>query len=108
MVASDVVAERGRLFDARAGAGADVNLELAGVHGGEEILAEPGRKQANRANGEDQEENQEDRGVIHAEGEQAQVSAAEALKARLEGELKADERIAAGAFPVQPLRRRAP
>ena len=35
----DVVAERGRLLDARAGAGADVNLELAGVDRRKEVLA---------------------------------------------------------------------
>jgi hypothetical protein len=36
----DVIAERGGLFDARAGAGADVNLELAGVDRREEVLAQ--------------------------------------------------------------------
>ena len=76
----DVVAERGGLFDARAGAGADVNLELAGVHRGEEVLAQKRRK-SQRADGEEQEEDQKDRRVIHAQGQQAQIAAAKTVEA---------------------------
>jgi hypothetical protein len=42
----DVIAEGGGFFDAGAGVGADVDLEGAGVDGGEEVLAEPRREQA--------------------------------------------------------------
>ena len=77
----DVVAERGGLFDAGAGAGADVNLELAGVDGGEEVLAEQGGEKAHGGQREDEEEDEEDAGVIDAQGEQAQVADAEFLEA---------------------------
>ncbi len=61
----DVVAEGCRLFDARAGAGADVNLELAGVNRREEVLAQKRRK-SQRSDGEKHKENQKDRRVVHA------------------------------------------
>ena len=103
----DVVAERGRLFDARSGAGADVNLELAGVHRGKEILAQKRRQQAHRAEGEEQEEDQKDRRVIHAERQQAQIAVAKALKTCFKALLKADERVSAAALPLVSRRRRA-
>ena len=37
----NLVAERGRFLDARAGVSAHVNFELAGVHRGEKVLAQP-------------------------------------------------------------------
>jgi hypothetical protein len=80
----DVVAERGRLFDARAGAGAHVNLELAGVHRGEEVLAQPGRQHERPNLSRKQKQDQKDRRVVHAEGEQAQVTVAEALESRIQ------------------------
>jgi hypothetical protein len=49
----DVVAKEGCLFDARAGAGADVDFELAGVDGGKEVLAEQGRSRPMEAQGKD-------------------------------------------------------
>ena len=94
----DVVAEQGRLFNARAGAGAHVNLELAGVHGGEEVLPQRGRQKPHRTHGKDEEEDQKDRGVVHAQGKQPQVAVAQFLKAGLEGKLKPDKGIAAGAL----------
>ena len=48
----DVIAQRGRLLDARAGAGAHVNLELAGIDGGKEVLPQPRRQQRHRADRE--------------------------------------------------------
>ena len=104
----DVVAESGGLFNARAGVGAHVDLELAGVDGGEEVLAEPGSEYASEREGKDQKEDEEDAGVIDAEGEQAQIAVAKFLEAGLEGQLKADERIAAGLLSVLSARRRAP
>ena len=92
----DVVAERGRFLDARAGAGAHVNLELAGVHRREEVLAEPRREQPDRTQCKRREQDQKDHGVVHAQGEQPKVAVAEVLKTGFEGQLKADERIVAG------------
>ena len=43
-----VIAESGRLLDARAGVRAHVNHELAGVNGGKEVLPEP-RRQSQRS-----------------------------------------------------------
>ena len=44
----DLIAELSDVFDARAGAGADVNLELAAIDGGEEVLTEKGIEQRPR------------------------------------------------------------
>ena len=49
----DQIAQARGLLDARAGLGAEVQIELAGVGGREEILAEPGNQQKNgRADGQ--------------------------------------------------------
>ena len=95
----DPVAERGCFLDAHAGGRTQVNLELPGVHRGKEVLAQPWRQQANRTHGKEQEEDEKDSRVVHAEGEQAQVAAAKALKAGFETALKADEWVSAGALP---------
>ena len=83
------------LFDARAGAGAHVNLELAGVHRRKKVLAEPGRKQPYRTNGEEQKEQKKNARMIDTQRKQAQVCVAKARKAALEGQLKTREGIAA-------------
>ncbi len=85
----------GRLFNARAGAGADVNLELAGVDGGKEVLAQRRGEKPYRTQRKDDKENQEDCRVIDAEREQAQIAAAHFLKAGLKGKLEPDQGIAA-------------
>jgi len=77
--------------------GADVDLELAGVDGGEEVLAEPRGEDAERCQREDEEEDQKDAGVMDGQGKQLQVTSAEALKTGLEALLEPDQRIAAAA-----------
>ena len=95
----DVIAEQSRLLDSRPGAGTHVNLELPGVHRGEEILAEPGRKKTHRCQCKYREQDQKEPRVVHAHGEQAQVSVASLFEAGLEGQLKAGEWVAARVLP---------
>ncbi len=61
MVRVDVIAERGGLFNARAGARAHVNLELSRIDGGKEVLPEPWREQPDRCQRKDQEARSERR-----------------------------------------------
>src|SRR5579863_8722560 len=93
-----MVAKRGRLLNARAGVSPQMNFELAGIDGGEKVLAEPGNEDPQGGQRNRQEQNEEDLRMVDTESQQAHVSAAKLLKARLERELKHDERIAAGVF----------
>ena len=97
----NLVAERGCFLDARARVSAHVNLELAGVYRGEEVLAQPWLQHDYRTDREQQEQDKENRRVVHAEGEQAQIAVAKALKARFKTALEADEGIATVEFPAR-------
>ncbi len=96
----DLVAEVGHVFNAGAGVRANVNLELAGVNGGKEILAQEGIENGSGGNGEDDEQDEKDRGMSETELQNAMVTAAELLEVVLETKLEADQGIAAGLFSV--------
>jgi len=92
----DVVAEGGGFFDTCAGSGADVDLEGAGVDGGEEVLAEKGSEAGDRDDADEQEDDDESSRVVNGEGEQADVAAAGFFEVVFEAALEGDEGIAAG------------
>jgi len=94
----DVVAKEGCFLNAGTGTGADVNFELAGIDGGKEVLPERRKEEADRGQGEDGEENEENGGMVDADGEQADVAVTHFLKAVFEAELKPDEWVAADLF----------
>ena len=94
--AVDVIAKRGSLFDARTGAGPDVDLELPGIYGGEEVLPQPRRQQRHRADGKDDEDDEEGSGEVDTERQKPHVAIAEGGKDALESALKADKRIPTG------------
>ena len=56
----NVIAQRGRLLDARAGARAHMNLELPGIDRRKEVLPQPGHQQRHRGDHENQKGNQKD------------------------------------------------
>jgi hypothetical protein len=103
-----VVAEGRGFFDAGSGARADVNLEGAGIHAGKKSWPSQGAMTANRATQIIRKYHDERLGVVDAEGEQADVSAADLLKVVFEAALKGDEGIAAGSSRFRRLHRCAP
>jgi hypothetical protein len=70
-----------------------VQLKLAGVHAGEEVLSEERIQEGRRSDGEDEEDQHEDAGMADAEIQHAPIAAADALEAVLESLLKRDEWI---------------
>ena len=71
-------------LDAGSGRGADVHAELAGVHGGEEVLAEAG-KERRRADREAEQDAERGQAVIEGPGEKSRVRLAQPLEAAVEG-----------------------
>ncbi len=84
-----------RFFDARAGVGAHMQLELAGVHRGKEILPQPRIQQGKRADGKNEEQDEKDRAVRDGELQQAEIEDTKLLKPALKSQLGANQRIAA-------------
>ena len=92
----DVVAQRRRLFDARAGARAHVNLELPRIHRWKEVLPQKRRQQRHRPHRENHKHDQEQLRMIHAQRQKPQIADANLLERALKPELEPHERIAAG------------
>ncbi len=83
----DQVAQARGLFDASAGLGAKVQVELAGVGGGEEVAAEPGEQQK-RGGAEREEHGNEDSTAANAGFERPQIAQAARFKTAFEGALE--------------------
>ena len=75
-----------------------MQLELPGVYGGKEILAQPRVEQGKRADGENEEEDEEDGAVGDGQLQQAEIEGAQLFKSPLESELRANQRVAAPLF----------
>ena len=75
-----MIAECSCLLDARAGTGSHVNLELAGVYRGEEVLTKRRSEKPYRSQCKRNEEKQKNPGVVHAQGEQPQVAVTKRIK----------------------------
>src|SRR6185437_6160502 len=93
----NVVAQGCRILDARAGVGADVNLELTGIYRGKKVFAQPGRENADGSHSDREKRDKKNAGMIDAEGKQADIGAAGALEAGFKRDLEKSHRIAAGA-----------
>ena len=92
---SDPVGQAGRLLKPRSRRRANVQLDLAGIHGREEILAERGRK-GERGEAEAQESRDQLDAVLQRELQQAQIAPAEVFELALKAALETHERVAAG------------
>ena len=92
----DLVAEACGVFDAGAGVGAHVQLELATVDSGEEVLPEPRVEGDDGTEPERDDAEEERHAEAQAEAEHAVVPVAYFFEVVLEGDLEADERVAAG------------
>jgi hypothetical protein len=89
------VADARGLLDAGSGLGAQMQFELAGIRGREEILAQPGvQQETGKTN--DQEERHKDQAAVHQYGQDGLVTVAEIIESVLEGPLEQHQRVAAG------------
>jgi hypothetical protein len=91
----DLVAQPGGLLDAGTGAPPQVQLELAAVDLGEEILAQPRQQDGHGEQAGAEEARQEPGTARQAGGEETPVAAAQPLEPPLEALLEAHQRIAA-------------
>ncbi len=91
----DLIAEPGGIFNARAGVGSHMKLELAAIDRGEEVLSQPWIEESDGTNPESDDRNQEDSTIFHAEAQDAVVPVAQFFEVVFEGDLEADERVAA-------------
>ena len=106
--AVDLVAQAGSLFDARAGAGADVELELAAVAGGKEVLSQPRIEQRKGPDAKDEEQHDEDGGVLDAKLQDALIANPQLFKVVLEELLTPDQGVAAVLLQLLGVLCRAP
>ena len=72
-----------------------MQLELAAVHRREEVLAQPWIEKSDRPNPERDDRHQKDRAILHAEAQSTVVPGAQLFKVVLEGDLEANEWVAA-------------
>ena len=92
----DLIAKAGRLFNAHSRGSTHVQLESTAVHAGEEVPAEPGNQNHNRADTNREEDNQKNSTVMEASFQKAAKAVTKFLECLLKTLLKSNQRIAAG------------
>ena len=90
----DLIAKVGRLLNAHSGRCTQMKLESAAVHTGEEVLAQPGNQNYERAQTTREEHEQEDASVMETNLQQSAITAMKSLESVLKALLKAHQRIA--------------
>src|SRR5271165_6545163 len=93
----DLVANFRGLFNASAGFGSHVQLELPAIADREEVLSQPGNEQK-RYRADRQESRDEYGAVMNAGGDEAEITSASALKSAFERALETGGKIPGGWF----------